>query len=250
MQSSQSVKGMRNGKTCHNKRKRRILIYIFLGSTGNLYDIARGERNRWWRSSYLFWCPPERIMDHVLLIAQFLNMSLYMLGSASNYLEGYGVYEITRICKKNKLARIVNFIILKKLVAYEAIKIIMLLVLMRATGTGRVAVEAKSLIYSVLLSILIDYLFITIQMIIEVILDSRIGAMTISIVYVALLMIPSVAGMRRASPLCFLPLIPNLPMIARVDTQSIWYITLPFVIVLTIISWIIFIKVIKRKDLI
>ena len=56
-----------------------------------------------------------RIMDHVLLIAQFLNMSLYMLGSASNYLEGYGVYEITRICKKNKLARIVNFIILKKL---------------------------------------------------------------------------------------------------------------------------------------
>ena len=191
-----------------------------------------------------------RIMDHVLLIAQFLNMSLYMLGSASNYLEGYGVYEITRICKKNKLARIVNFIILKKLVAYEVIKIIMLLVLMRATGTGRVAVEAKSLIYSVLLSILIDYLFITIQMIIEVILDSRIGAMTISIVYVALLMIPSVAGMRRASPLCFLPLIPNLPMIARVDTQSIWYITLPFVIVLTIISWIIFIKVIKRKDLI
>ena len=191
-----------------------------------------------------------RIMDHVLLIAQFLNMSLYMLGSASNYLEGYGVYEITRICKKNKLARIVNFIILKKLVAYEAIKIIMLLVLMRATGTGRVAVEAKSLIYSVLLSILIDYLFITIQMIIEVILDSRIGVMTISIVYVALLMIPSVAGMRRASPLCFLPLIPNLPMIARVDTQSIWYITLPFVIVLTIISWIIFIKVIKRKDLI
>lgn len=148
------------------------------------------------------------------------------------------------------MARIVNFIILKKLVAYEAIKIIMLLVLMRATGTGRVAVEAKSLIYSVLLSILIDYLFITIQMIIEVILDSRIGAMTISIVYVALLMIPSVAGMRRASPLCFLPLIPNLPMIARVDTQSIWYITLPFVIVLTIISWIIFIKVIKRKDLI
>lgn len=191
-----------------------------------------------------------RIMDYVLLIAQFLNMSLYMLGSASNYLEGYGVYEIIRICKKNKLERIVNFIILKKLVAYEAVKIIMLLVLMRATGTERFAVETKSLIYSVLLSILIDYLFITIQMIIEVILDSRIGAMTISIVYVALLMIPSVAGMRRASPLCFLPLIPNLPMIARVDTQSIWYITLPFVIVLTIISWIIFIKVIKRKDLI
>ena len=190
------------------------------------------------------------IMDHVLLIAQFLNMSLYMLGSASNYLEGYGVYEITRICKKNKLARIINFIILKRLVAYEAVKIIMLLVLIGVIGTGRVAVEAKSLIYSVLLSILIDYLFITIQMIIEVILDSRIGAMTISIVYVALLMIPSVAGMRRESPLCFLPLIPNLPMIARVDTQSIWYITLPFVIVLTIISWIIFIKVIKRKDLI
>ena len=221
MQSSQSVKGMRNGKTCHNKRKRRILIYIFLGSTGNLYDIARGERNRWWRSSYLFWCPPES-ENHG---SRFIDSSI------SKYVVIYVGIGI-------------------KLVAYEAIKIIMLLVLMRATGTGRVAVEAKSLIYSVLLSILIDYLFITIQMIIEVILDSRIGVMTISIVYVALLMIPSVAGMRRASPLCFLPLIPNLPMIARVDTQSIWYITLPFVIVLTIISWIIFIKVIKRKDLI
>ena len=50
-----------------------------------------------------------RIMDHVLLIAQFLNMSLYMLGSASNYLEGYGVYEITRICKKKQIGENCQF---------------------------------------------------------------------------------------------------------------------------------------------
>ena len=187
----------------------------------------------------------------MLLLAQFLSfasITFYVFGEAEKYINGYGKYVLVR---RKKRTAILNKIYAENFLAaivFEIIKIVIYIVVSSMDKT-----DFSSFVIMLVLSILTNLLLISVQILIEILFNSKIAL----IVAMAYFIISCTVGGVIIKEKLYAPLlilIPNYSMSYRteyfISELNLNYLSMNVILITVIIGFVFTGKMIlKRKDI-
>lgn len=188
-------------------------------------------------------------MLYIVYIGQFISLSMYVFGVVEEYISGYGIYVLTRLNCRKRLQEKIKWILLKRLLIYEVTKAgiclgLNLFVLHVSLQWGRI-------VSGIVLTFAVNYIFVILQMLLEIKISARSSVLITSSLYIAMLLLPDLLMIEDKSIKCFLLLLPNLSMDKRVLlAERTYFIIVLWLIFLATCLWYLFVNTLKKKDII